>query len=350
MWTVFLLTGLLATPAQQSGGAIAGTTRAQVASRMDPFEVTLIAPVHLPNGRRVGASVRPAAGPEPWWVYSRGNLCQSVITHGPVPTDATDGWKITVVERARTATQVTLGVTWLRMWERGRAVTSGSGGTSELTVQRGDRIPLDTMTRPSEPGTCAGTQKSLELHIGAALTSGPAPAGESTLDGVVDAELWMVHQAPNGVETVEHQTVRLIPGVSGFTFRSGPVETADGTVALELSGQLKAVKREDGTRGLWAGLTRSVTRQATASTAYAGTSNTTVGWLAPGEVVSFDLPPVQLSAGGARAGGGGGGVGGRSGVVSGGTVGVMSAGAIPGLPNLLEGHRLSLRVRLVENK
>ncbi len=367
MWTLFLVAGLLTTQVQQSGAAAAGAVRtelpqetqarvtAMVPNRADPLELTISSPVQLPNGRRMGASIRPAAGAEPWLVYSRGHLCQSVITHGPVPSDATEGWKITVSERSRTATQVMVGVTWSRMWERGRAVPSGSGGTSELTLQRGDRIALDTITRTAEPGVCAGTMKSLELQVGAATISPPAPAGDSPLDGIVDAELWMVHQAPNGTETVEHQIVRLINGVIGFSFKGGSVDTSDGPVSLELSGQLKAVRREDGSRGLWASLTRAVTRQSTGATSINGPTTTIVGWLAPGDVVSLDLPPLQMYAAaamGARGGGsvaaggiarsGGGGVGG----------GVMSAagrgGPMP--PNLLEGHRLSLRVRLAESR
>lgn len=366
MWTLFVVAGLLTAQPQQSGGA-AATARpevqemqaraATIVSRADFLELTLASPVQLPNGRRIGASVRPAAGAEPWWVYSRGNLCQSVISHGPAPGDAAEGWKITVTERSRTATQVIVGVTWSRMWERGRLVTSGSGGTSELTLQRGDRIALDTVTRTSEPGVCAGTMKSLELQVGAVTFASPAPAGESPLDGIVDAELWMVHQAPNGTETVEHQIVRLVNGVIGFAFKGGPVDTADGVVAIELSGQLKAVRRDDGSRGLWASLTRGVTRQATGITSISGPTTTTVGWLTPGDVVSLDLPPLQLVAG--RSGGGRGGAvgtvrGGGAGTTASG--GQTTAGAIvtggrgtSTLPNLLEGHRLSLRVRLVES-
>ncbi|HUR21157.1 MAG TPA: hypothetical protein VMZ90_10140 [Vicinamibacterales bacterium] len=345
--------------------------------RPDLLELTLAAPVQLPNGRRLGASVRPAANTEPWWVYSRGNLCQSVISHGPAPTDATEGWKITVTERSRTPPQVIVGVTWSRMWERGRLVTNGSGGSSELTLQRGDRISLDTITRAAEPATCAGTMKSLELQVGAAMFNAPAPAGDSPLDGIVDAELWMVHQAPNGTETVEHQIVRLMNGVIGFTFKGGPVETTDGVVAIELSGQLKAVRRDDGSRGLWASLTRGVTRQATGLTSVLPPTTTTVGWPTTSDVVSLELPPLQLFAGsGTRAAAGGGGRGGAvgdtriiggSGAVAAGGQGsgggsaaggiargtggggaMISPGGTSSLPNLLEGHRLSLRVRLVE--
>lgn len=390
MWTLFLLTGLLAGQPQQGGGTAAVVraelqdVQSRVAAMMpNPLELTIASPVQLPGGRQTGALVRGAAGPEPWLVYSRGNFCQSVITRGPAPTDATDGWKITVVERSKTATQVTVGVTWLRMWERGRLVTAGSGGTSELTLQRGDRIPLDSITRPSQPGICTGTVKSLELHVGGLMISSAPPPADAPPDGNVDVELWMVHMTPAGAETVEHQVVRLSDGAAGFNFRGAPFDTSDGPVSLELTGQLRAVRREDGTRGFWAGLTRSVTRQSTAATAYAGATNATVGWLTPGDVQSFELPPVQLFPAGARGGAGGrigaaGGGGGRGGVISsgamgaggqstgggaagasagtggvqarsgGGRGGVVAVPVTPGLPNLLEGHRLSLRVRLVE--
>jgi hypothetical protein len=217
--------------------------------------------------------------------------------------------------------------------------------------------------------------KSLELQVGVAFVNAPVPAGESPLDGIVDAELWMVHQAPNGTETVEHQIVRLINGVIGFTFKGGPVETSAGAVALELSGQLKAVRREDGSRGLWASLTRGVTRLDSGATSTNGPTTTIAEWPTTTDVVSLELPPLQFSAGGGGGGGGRGGAvggvrpsptagtvtaggqatggGGAAGGVArgtggGGLVASGGRGASPPLPNLLEGHRLSLRVRLVE--
>ena len=388
MWTLFLLSGLLSAQTPQQTPQAAGGVSAippqvlemqarAIASRGDPLELTLAAPVQLPNGRRVGASVRPAAGTEPWFVYSRGNLCQSGITHGPAPEDVTEGWKVSVTERSRTATQVTLAVTWSRMWERGRQVASGSGGTSELVLQRGDRLSLDTISRVSDPAVCAATSKSLELQVGATTINSPAPAGDSPIDGIVDAELWMVHTLPNGTEIVEHQIVRLVNGVIGFAFRGGPVDTTDGQVAIELSGQLKAVKRDDGSRGLWAALTRGVTRLATGQTSISGPTTTTAEWLTPRDVVSLDLPPLQYYAGTRVAGGGGGRGGGGAGsprstgtgtvsggaqsggggaaaggLVRGGTGGAVIAGARgsgTAAPNLLEGHKLSLRVKLVES-
>src|SRR5688572_11071966 len=317
MWTLFLIAALAA-PQVQQGGVAAATVRPEVrsvqervmAGRTDPLELTLAAPVQLPNGRRVGASLRPAASAEPWLVYTRGNLCQSVISHGPVPEDATEGWKVAMTERSRTAAptpRIMVSVTWSRMWERGRPIANASGGSSELTLQRGDRIALDTITRASEPGICEGTTKSLELQVGMVTMGSPVPAGDSPLDGIVDVELWMVHKTPAGTETVEHQIVRLINGAIGFGFRGAPIDTSAGQVAIELTGQLKAVRRDDGSRGLWASLTRGVTRLATGTTSITGLTTTTAAWLAPGYVVDLNLPPLHFTAGRPVGGSGGGG-------------------------------------------
>lgn len=357
MATAMLLAILLL---PQQPGPQGGVIRA-VPARDMVLELTLAAPVQLPDGRLLGASVRALSGtsttsaPDPWFVYSRGHLCDSAITRGSTPTDATDGWRISIVERSRTSTQLTVAVTWFRMWERGRMVTTGSGGTNELTLQSGDRIPLDQITRASVPGICAATQKTLELRVALRVSGFSTPTASASaaepdapLETPVFAELWMVHQSPNGTETVEHQTVRLTAGGVGFMFRGLPVDSADGPMLIDLNGQLRAVLRADGTRALWAGLSRAVTHQATGRLRFTGsTGGKTVDWLAPGDVVSFDLPDPSVYAGQAVAGGGGaGGAIARSGGAGGGSAAALTRRG----PNLLEGHRLALRVRLVETK
>ena len=355
MRTAMLMAILLLPQQQGAPGGIMGRLSQSIGSRDLTLELTLAAPVQLPDGRLLGASVRampgpgPATTPDPWFVYSRGHLCHSAIIRGSAPTDATDGWRVSIVERSRTSTQLTVAVTWLRMWERGRLVATGSGGTNELTLQNGDRIPLDQITRPSVPGACAATQKTLELRVALRVagfnspTAGPVTtAPDAPLETPVIAELWMVHQAPDGVETVEYQTVRLAAGGVGFMFRSPPVDSADGPMLIDLNGQLRAVLRPDGTRALWAGLTRAVTHQATGRLRFSGsTGGKTVDWLAPGDVVSFDLPDPSVYAGQAAAGG----VGGA--IARGAGAGTASAVIRRG-PNLLEGHRLSLRVRITD--
>ncbi|MCR4374316.1 MAG: hypothetical protein NUW22_05660 [Acidobacteria bacterium] len=352
-----MLMAVLLMPQQGAQGGVVGGLSRSIGPRDMTLELTLAAPVELPDGRLLGASVRILPGAtadgDPWFVYSRGNLCESAITRGGAPADATDGWRISIVERSRSATHLTVAVTWLRMWERGRLVAAGSGGTSELTLQGGDRIPLDQITRPATPGACAATQKTLELRVALRVEGMSSPTSvaigaepPAPLDDPVTAELWLVHQSPGGAETVEHQTVRLAPGGVGFMFRGLPVGSADGPMLIDVTGQLRAVLRPDGSRALWVGLARSVTHQATGRLRFSGsTGGKTVDWLAPGDVVSFDLPEPavfarQAAAGGLVMRGTGAGRGGG---------GVATATRQRG-PNLLEGHRLSLRVRLIQGK
>jgi hypothetical protein len=301
-------------------------------------------------------------------VYTTSDLCQSEILRGAAPAAATEAWRVSITERSRAATQLTVNVSWTRLFERGRAMTSGSSGSSEITLQVGDRIPIDRITRPSAGPACPATQKSLELRLayraGRMIAGQPpvTPLPDAALPVPVLAELWMVHVVPGKGELVERQIVRLAPGGSGFFFRGLPVESSAGPMVLELSGQLRVVTRPDGTRGLWTGLTRTVSSHTTGRVhSNMGSGEKTVDWPAATHVVEFGLPdPVAYAAapGGAMAAGGGGGRGGATGTGevrsgtsggSGGAVAARTRNANLG-PNLLEGHRLSLRVRVIEDK
>jgi hypothetical protein len=397
MWSALLM-GLLLIPQQAggrgggAGGVVAGPV---VGPRQLVLEATLAAPVHFPDGRLRGLSVRVPSGTtgaDPWFVYSRANLCDSYITRGAAPADAIEGWRVAIAEKSRASGQLVLSVTWARQWERGRQILPGTSGTVELTLKGGDRIPLDQVMRTSVPDTCPATRKTLEIHVGTSVgppminpASGPQPLEpDAPLDGPVALEVWMVHQSPTGGETVEHQIVRMAEGGVGFMFRGLPFESSDGPMVIEVTGQLRAVLRADGTKGLWAGFSRTVTHQASGRP-YVGTSaGKTVKWLAPGDVPAFDLPPLAVyagAAGGGRGGGAGGGGEGRviAGTAGGGTGATASGGAVAGGvmsgggagtartrgttdpaavaammaqrgPNLLEGHQLSVRVRLLEPK
>jgi hypothetical protein len=348
------------------------------------IDITLAAPVQFPDGRLAGATVKVVPSETPWFVYSQGNLCRSIIAR-TAPAEASDGWRVTIAERARSTTHVTLGVSWQRLWERGRPTTTGSSGTSELTLQGGDRVGLDQIVRPSSPGICAATGKALELRVSRSVnpaTMAPAVT-DAALDGPVVAELWMVHRAPNGTETMDRQEVQLLAGGVGFVFRSRPIETAEGPMVVDLTGQLRAVQRADGTRGLSVGLTRAFTQVATGQLRFSGSGGgKTLDWLAPDDVISLDIPgPSAAGAGGAFGsvgggiGGGTGGGGARSGgVAAGGTISarsgsagtppataraggggaggamISSAGAesLARLAAALSGHQISLRLRLLQ--
>ncbi len=370
MWSLLAIGALLVQQAPERPAGSAATRP------LPALELTLAAPVDMPDGRRLGATVTVTSGADPWFVFTTSDLCQSDVTRGAAPAAATEAWRVSVTERSRTTNQITVAVSWARIFERGRPVTSGSSGSSEMTLQVGDRIPIDRITRPSQGSACPATQKSLELRLGfrsERVTAGqqvPTPFPDAALTSPVLAELWMVHVVPGKGEVVERQVVRLAPGGTGFFFRGLPVESTAGPMVLELSGRLRAVTRPDGTRALWTGLTRSVTSHVTGRVhSNTGTGEKTVDWPATTHVVSFDLPdPVAYAVaagGGAIVGGtGGGGGGGRGGAIAagggiantgggaggaGGALVTRSSSTPPG-PNLLEGHRLSLRVRVIEDK
>lgn len=363
MWGVLAIVALLAQ--QQPPARPAVTVRPQ-----PTLELTLAAPVDMPDGRRVGATTVVSPGTEPWFVYTTTDLCQSEISRGTAPAAATEAWRVHITERSRTNNQLTLSVSWARIFERGRAVTNGSSGSSEMTLQSGDRIPIDRITRPAQGASCSATQKSLELRLAfriERMMAGQPPAAPlpDTPTPPMLAELWMVHVVPGRGEVVDRQVVRLMPGGTGFVFRGVPVDSPAGPMVIELTGQLRAVTRPDGTRGLWTSLTRSVTSHLTGRVhSNTGSGEKTVDWPTASDVVSFDPPPpaaYALPAGGALVVGGGGGAGGGTGggMAAGGAGGAAGSGGAGGVrsmsprtpgPNLLEGHRLSLRVRLIEDK
>lgn len=354
MWSVIVLTTLLLPQGGGRGSVSVGAVR-------PVLELALAAPVEWPDGRRVGATAVVAPGADPWFIYSSGTLCDSAITRGAMPASATEAWRVVVSERARTDTHLTVAVAWARAWEFGRAVAAGSSGTSEITLRAGDRIPLDRITRSAQGDACGATQKSLELRLATRIERlvnpvsaerQPPPAPDANLPNPIVVELWMVHVVPGRRELVERQTVRLAPGGTGFLFRGLPVDSAAGSIVIELSGQLRAVTRPDGTTGLSTGLTRTVMNYATGRLhSSTGVGEKTVDWPAPGDVVSFAVPDPSAYA----DGGGSGVMGGRGGVAAGGAMagggrGVGSGVAAVRGANLLDGHQLSLRVRLSEIK
>lgn len=325
MWSALLIAALMLPQAQSNG-------RGTVTPVTTSLDVTLAAPIQFLDGRLAGASVKITPSDTPWFVYSQTNLCRSMISR-TAPLEAIDGWRVTISERGRTTTQVTLSVNWQRTWERGRPVTGGSGGTSELTLQGGDRVGLDQLTRPTQPGNCMATSKTLEVRVartvqvrpavmtGSSPVTPPVVEPDASLETPVVAELWMVHRAPNGNETVDYQAVQLVAGGVGFMFRGLPSDTTEGAMVIDLNGQLRAVQRADGSRGLALSLTRSFTQVATGQVRFSGSGgNKTLDWLSPGDVISVDVPDPGTPA--ARGGGGGGGG------FGGGAVGGMAGGAI----------------------
>ncbi len=110
--------------------------------------LTLAAPVTRTDGRVSGASMRNLSQPFAYFVYSNGDLCGATTLTTVEPRAAMVGWRVTATSVTRTATQLVVKLDWQRLWDRGRALPNGPRGSTELVLQREDRVPVDFVAAP----------------------------------------------------------------------------------------------------------------------------------------------------------------------------------------------------------
>jgi hypothetical protein len=349
--------------------------------------VVIAAPVYLPDGSvRSETIALPASGRGLVHVYSRKTLCAPASAGATEPTDAAFGWRIASQVVARSDSDVVVSLDWRRLWDAGRKIGNGPGGTVQLTLHPGDRIPLDHISNATPSGDCRAVGLGLEVKISrtgsvsapvnSALPLGAQPGGAKP----VDAELWLTHTSPGGSEQVVHQVVRLAESGGRFAFAPTPVTTSRGDMNLELAGSIDRFRTTTGVEFFSLSLNRLVTGADLPSAGLSATTGVVTPMPDPNDPndsVSFQL----LTAPGTRGGGGGGRGGG--GARGGGVVGGAAAGAVVGgggrgggvvargagggavaagpaangttvnlaqLATLLEGHQFSLAIRVAPVK
>ena len=326
--------------------------------------LTLAAPVTRTDGRVSGASMRNLSQPFAYFVYSNGDLCGATTLTTVEPRAAMVGWRVTATSVTRTATQLVVKLDWQRLWDRGRALPNGPRGSTELVLQREDRVPVDFVAAPPADG-CDATGIGLEVAAERRLVSSGAPDAAAGRD--LDAELWLVHRRPDGVENVQRLEIHAGQAGMGFFFRPTRVETTTATLMIEVAGDIRPSTSQNGP-ALAIAIERVWLSAEPGAAPLRGGSARTIPLPAAGEVISFDLP-----SGGARGGGGG---GRGAGVAGGGAArggGGASAGSVAGgggsgggrggagaaaadrpaavatglvTPDPLNGHTFSLRLRL----
>jgi hypothetical protein len=154
--------------------------------------------------------------------------------------------------------------------------------------------------------------------------AGPQQYRLSTVSGSYDAEVWLVHKMPNGNEAVQQQSIRFGTAAREFAFPPVQVEGKDGPITLDFTGSLQVLGGPG--RGTWAlaaargfraGQATTVTAQrpqegassdATAMFAVSiarrarrgtpfidtrGATDISIQVPKPGDVFSFELPPLQ---------------------------------------------------------
>ena len=296
--------------------------------------VIVATPVYQPNGT-VSVETTPllTGAPTSIYAYSRSSMCESARAAAAEPRDAGFGWRVTTQTVSTSATDVVVSVDWRRLWDRGSATRNGPSGTVQLTLHPGDRIPLDHIVNTSPTDACRAVGMGLEIRLGRVVPAAP-PAGmilplgaqEAGVTGALDAEVWLLHTLPSGVEQVQHQTIRLPAGGAAFTFAPEKFTTTVGDVAVELTGSFRRYRAPTGGEFLLVSLSRIVNGASAPPAGITGTTSSLVALPGPSEVLSFEMPNGGMRGGTARAGGGGGGGAGGGGFGGGSSGGAVARG------------------------
>jgi hypothetical protein len=334
------------------------------------LRVVIAAPVYQPDGAvSVETATLSNAESSLVYIYGRRSVCDTAIAGAAEPTDAGFGWRLTAHTVSRSASDMVVSVDWRRLWDRGQKVANGPAGTVQLTLHPGDRIALDHIPNAVGGDTCRAVGMGLEVRLARVSPAAPLASSGVVLPlGAVepgapalDADLWLVHTQPSGVQQVLHQRVRLQAGGGAFSFAPVSFTTARGDVAVELMGSLRRLHASAAGEFLLVSMGRHITGGPAPAGGLGGTTSSLVELPGPADVLSFEMPgstevPARgrgavaagAAGGGARGGGGGGRGGAGSGAGAGAVVRMGPVGAPPAALALtiLEGHVFSLRVRV----
>jgi hypothetical protein len=242
----------------------------------------------------------------------------------PVPDKATDAWRVSGKVESMNAEEAVVRVDWQRVRAAGVGVTS-PGGSIQLTLHPGDRVPLDS-AHPDPSVGCGGRTVAFEARFGprpgfmigpgGALSESPAVTimrgreGVASVDAAKNepaprsftADLWLVKKDDAHPDRAEFNTqglvVQAVRGSADFAFSPFVVDTSAGPLTIQVSGILRSINKEGSVR-----LLCSVMRNIRYSTDDAnrksggtmtGTSTIENGMPRPEDVLSFELPPISV--------------------------------------------------------
>jgi hypothetical protein len=347
------------------------------------WRVVLAAPVYQPNGAvSVETTTVSNDAANRAYVYSRRSMCETATAAEREPAEAGYGWRLMSNTISQSASELVVSIDWRRLWDRGQKVTNGPGGTVQLTLHPGDRIPLDHIPNTHATDACRAVGMGLEVRlVRATVPAPPVAAGRGEPSSIVlgatpggtgqlKADVWLLHTQPSGTQEVLYQTVSLPPAGGAFVFPTMKVATSQGEVGVEMSGTIQRFTfQSDKSEVLFVQLTRLLTGAGTPPGGLRSTTGgTSIALPDPTQVLSFEMPQVPLGGGGGRGGAGGGAIGtlrgGGGGARGGGSATAAGArgGGGMGVPGgqvmmrqrsaaaqaaeLLEGNAFAVRVRL----
>ncbi len=294
------------------------------------------------DGSPVGSAVQTAEEPDS---YKTGIVymlpCQGLgaAQSGlPVSSAATDVWQISTRVLALGNDEATAQVTWQVIRRNGQDVQTTPQSTT-LTLERGQRLTLEEIAVPAR-GTCAARAVTLDAFFasrhelrdealermrtqGASSASGAAPAGSTRAfaargNGVttmrvapanapapttLHADVWLIRTgAGSPVETL-HTTTPVLRLPLRFAFAPMTIDVPSGTATVQVEGTVEVGQTADGEEQFFFSAGRRVgfvSRQQPArdnAPVSETSTRTAVPVPGPDDVLSFDLPPVQLPGG-----------------------------------------------------
>jgi hypothetical protein len=108
--------------------------------------------------------------------------------------------------------------------------------------------------------------------------------------------LWFVHTRPDGTESVQQRAVTVGGDGAAFVFPPTSIDTARGTVLVEVSGRVRVADAAADSPVLDVWINRLVQTEGEASGEGFGGAHKTIPLRSASEVVSFELPPLSGSA------------------------------------------------------
>jgi hypothetical protein len=273
------------------------------------LQVVLTTAVYQPDG---GISIEtapiPGTSPSVVHLYSRGSVCDAAMSGAAEPRDAKFGWRLAARPVRSGATDVVVSIDWLRVWDRGQRLKTGPSGTVQLTLHPGDRIPLDYIPNSVASDACRAVGLGLEIRL-ARTTAAVAPNSEliplgGKQGGVqrFNADLWLVHRLPTGTEYAQHQRVVLTGTGGSFSFPAVNVPTANGEMAVDISGAFQRYRAPTGAEFMYVSMVRGLSGGALPAGGVSAGTGTMIAVPDPSEVLSLELPATAAGRGG-RGGG-----------------------------------------------
>jgi hypothetical protein len=271
------------------------------------------------------------------------SACGLTSGNRPVPDGATDAWRISGRILSTSAEEAVIKLDWQRIRAGGVAVNS-PGASVQLTLQSGDRVPLDSVNVDGTDG-CPSRTVGFEARYGPrGLSMSPGGGGRGTGGGGARAgssgaggsatvsgsggfgvgrsvrppgdsiadrpdsprfavDLWLVHNAPGRNEDAIQQVLTGVRGSAQFAFPPVTIDTAQTSVNLQVTGIVRFMTDDAGVKQMVfitmrnAKFSRIAGSVRDALTSVQGASTTTHPMPGPDEVLSFELPPLRLPNG-----------------------------------------------------